>query len=183
MDKKHRLSGFRALLEYHKTNSCHLEETDGSHRLWRELSAEAKLDYLTRDAAWYDVPFEEFAQAVRESIPNDVIQEAALRLAFRSGRQLHDLENLFPDDGRNESAPPLVERVNELLHAHSPEQEDDEVLNCEKLAALFKEMRADEAAAKREDAHGHGKQASRKTLDAKTGAAAVEKGKDKDIER
>jgi hypothetical protein len=54
---------------------------------------------------------------------------------------------------------------------------------AEELAALFKEMRADEAAAKREDAHWYGKEAFQKILDEKTKAPAVEKGKDRGIER
>ena len=82
MDEKHRLSGFRALLESHKTNTCHLAEADGSYRLWRDLSAEAKLKSIVRDAAYYDVPFVPFVEAVRESVDAAVIEEAAaLRLA------------------------------------------------------------------------------------------------------
>ena len=180
MDEKYRQSGFKALLESHKANSHHLEETDGSLRLWRDLSAEGKLEYMARDAAWYDVPFEQFAQVVRESVDNAAIEEAALRLAFRSRRELHDLENLFPDDGRTDSPPPLVERVSELLNANSPEHEDEEVLTCEKLAALFKEVRADEATAKREDAHWYGMEALeayQKILDGKMKAPAAEKAK------
>jgi hypothetical protein len=183
MNKKQRLSGFKALLESEKSNSFYLEDADGNLRLWRELSAEGKLQWIVRDAAYYDVPFEPFAEAVRESVGNGAIEEAALRLALRSGRELHALEKLFPDDGRNESAPPLVERVAELLDAQSLEHESDAVLSCEKLAALFKEMRADEAAGKLEDAHRYDKEAVHKTLEEKTNAPAAEKAKDKDIER
>jgi hypothetical protein len=182
MDEKHRLSGFKALLESHKKNSYHLVEPDGSFRLWQDMSAEARLENIVRDAALYDVPFGQFADAVRESVDNAAIEEAALRLAMRSGRELHDLEKLFPDDGRTEP-PPLVERVSELLNAESPEHEDEEMLTCEGLAALFKEIRADEAAGKREDAHWYGEEAFQKILDGKTKAPAAEKGKDRDIER
>jgi hypothetical protein len=54
---------------------------------------------------------------------------------------------------------------------------------AEELAALFKEIRADEAAAKREDAHWYGREAFRNILDAKADAPAAEKTKDKGIER
>jgi hypothetical protein len=183
MDEKHRQSGFRALLASRKTNTYHLEDVDGDRRLWRDLSAEGKVEQTARDAAYYDVPFEQFANAVRESIDIAAIEEAALRLAMRCVRELHELEGLFPDDGRTESPPPLVERVGELLNAKPPEHENEEALNCSKLAALFKEMRSDEAAAKREDAHWYGNESIRKSLNAKAEAPAAEKGKDRDIER
>jgi hypothetical protein len=124
MDEKHRLSGFKALLESQKANSHYLEEPDGSFRLWRDLSAEARLEYIVKDAALYDVPFEQFAEAVRESIDYAAIEEGALRLAMRNGRELHDMEGFFPDDGRTEPPPPLVERVRELMNAESPEHEN-----------------------------------------------------------
>jgi hypothetical protein len=183
MDEKHRVSGFKALLESHKKNSYHLIDPDGSFRLWRELSAEARLENIVRDAAFYDVPFEQFAEAVRESVDPAAIEEAALRLALRSGKELHDLEALFPDDGRTEPPPPLVERLSELLKAESPEHENEAVLTVEKLAALFKEMREDEAAGKREDAHRYCKEDLQKLLDGKTKAPAAEKGKDRGMER
>jgi len=55
----------------------------------------------------------------------------------------------------------------------------------ETLAGLFAEIRADEAAAKREDAHGYGygKEALREILGGTTGDAAAEKGKGHGIER
>jgi len=184
MDEKHRLSGFKALVESHKTDSYHLIDSDGEFRLWRDLSAEGRLEYMVRDAAFYDVPFEHFAEAARQSVDLAALEEAALRLAMRSGRELHDLEKLLPEHGRIEPPPPLVERFSELLNAESHEHEDEEVLSCKKLAALFKEIRADEAAGKREDAHGYGKEAFQKMLDGKTNApAAAEKDKDKEIER
>ena len=181
MDEKQRRSGFKALLESHKTDSYHLIDTDGEFRLWRDLSAEGRIESIARDAAYYDVPFEQFGQAVRESVDSTAIEEAALRLAMRSRRELHDLENLLPDDGLTDP-PPLVERVRELLEAESPVHEHEEMLTCEKLAALFEEMRADEAAAKREDAHWYGKKTREQLLDGKTeGTAKI--GKDKGIER
>jgi hypothetical protein len=76
-----------------------------------------------------------------------------------------------------------VERVKELLNAKSAEHETEEVLNCHKLAALFKEMREDEAAVKQEDAHWCGSEALQKLREAGTKAPSAETGKDKDIER
>jgi hypothetical protein len=183
MDEKQRLSGFKALLESHKRNSYHLIEPDGNMHLWREMSAEGRLESIARDAAFYDVPFEEFALAVRESIANAAIEEAALRLAMRSGRELHDLEKLFPDDGRTESPPPLVERVRELLDAISSEHENEAALTGEGLAALRKEIVADTEAGKREDAHWYGKEAFQKIFNGKPEAPTAEKGKDRGIGR
>jgi hypothetical protein len=145
------------------------------------VSLEGRIESIARDAVYYNVPFEQFAQAVRESVDSTAIEEAALRLAMRSWRELQDLEKLFPDDGLTEP-PPLVERVRELRDAVSPAQEYEEMLTCEKLAALFEEMRADYAAGKREDAHWYGKETRQQLLDGKTEAAA-EMGKDKGIER
>src|SRR6267378_3927697 len=100
MDEKHRESGFKALLAHSKANTCHLADADGDYRLWRDLSAEGKVEHIARDAAYYGVAFEPFAQAVRESIDIAAIEDAALRLAMRCVRELHELERLFPDDGR-----------------------------------------------------------------------------------
>jgi hypothetical protein len=182
MDEKHRLSGFKALLASHKTNDFYLEERDGGFQLWRDLSAEARLEYIVKDAAFYDVPFEQFAEAVRESVDHAAIEEAALRLAMRSGRELYDLKALFPDDGRTEP-PPLVERVSELLNSEILEHEMEGALSVEKLAALFQEMREDESAGKHKDAHRYGKESFQKILDGKAETPAPEKGKDKGIER
>jgi hypothetical protein len=51
-----------------------------------------------------------------------------------------------------------------------------------KASALFEELRADEAAGKREDAHWYGKDTYQKILDSKT-LAAAEKEETKGIER
>lgn len=56
-------------------------------------------------------------------------------------------------------------------------------LTATEQAALFKEIRKDEAAGKREDAHWYGREAFQKILDGTTEAAAVEKGKAQGIER
>ena len=67
---------------------------------------------------------------------------------------------------------PLAEKeAFQKLHGH------------ETWSDLFKEIRADEAAGKRDDAHCYGREAFRKILDGKTEAPAVVKGKDRDIER
>jgi hypothetical protein len=58
-----------------------------------------------------------------------------------------------------------------------------EFYSAAELAALFKEMRADEAAGKREDAHQRAKEAFHEILDGKTKSPAVEKGNDRGIER
>ncbi len=182
MDEKDRIAGFKALLESHKTNSYHLIDPEGEFRLWQDLSAEGKVECIARDAAYYDVPFEQFAEAARESVDRGAIEEAALRLAVRSVRELHELEQLFPDDGRTEPPPPLVERVSELLGAVH-EHENEVWPTASEQKALFAEMRADEAAGKREDAHLYSMEAFEKILDMKAEAPAVEKGKDKGIER
>jgi hypothetical protein len=184
MDEKHRLSGFKALLESQKSNLHHLEEPDGSFRLWRNFSAEGRLEYIARDAAFYDVTFEQFAEAVRESVDSAAIEVAALRIVMRSVWELHDLEKLFRDDGRTESPPPLVERVSELLNAESPGHDSSAMLTPEEQqASLFKEILADTQAGKREDADRYGKKAAQDILGVKTKAPAAEKVKDRGIDK
>ena len=62
---------------------------------------------------------------------------------------------------------------------------EKEFYTAEELAAIFKEMREDYAAGKREEAHWYGREAFQDILDAKTKTPTVEKDKDKDrgIER
>ncbi len=113
-----RLDGFKALVEDAKNASYFMEEVDGSFRPWRELSAEAKLEHVARDAAFYDVPFEAFAEAVPDVLGDlrpAAREESMLRLVLRSVRELHGLEKLLPDDGRLEPPPPLIERFQEML--------------------------------------------------------------------
>jgi len=57
-----------------------------------------------------------------------------------------------------------------------------ETYTAEELAEIFKEIRADEEAAKREHAHQREKEAFQEILSGKTKAPAVEKGKDRGIE-
>ena len=115
MNERHKLAGMRALVDSRKSNSHYLEELDGSYRLWSDLSPQSKLEYIARDAAFYEASFESFAAVVRESIDKSALETAALRLLLRGVSELRDLEKLFPDDGRTESPPPLAERVADLL--------------------------------------------------------------------
>jgi hypothetical protein len=182
MSEKHRLAAFKAMLESQQSNAYPLAEADGSLRFWRDLSADARLEKIARSAVLFDVPFEQMAQAVRESIDNPAVEESALRLAMRSVGELHAIEKLLPNDERT-LPPPLVERVGELLRAQPDEYEDESALDPKEQAALFKELRDDYAAAKRENAHWYGSEAYQRILDAKAKAPAVEKGNDRQMER
>lgn len=122
MAKQLRPDGFDAMLADHKASSHYFEETDGSHRRWSELSAEGKLAYIARDAAFSDVPFERFAAAVRNvlgGLPGAAREEAALRLVLRSEQELHAVAELLPPDERLEGTP-LPERVQDALAEARP---------------------------------------------------------------
>src|SRR5262245_58925761 len=56
------------LADYKRQSSVYYEENDGTLRRWGELSVEAKLSYVARDAAIYDVSFDRFARAAREAV-------------------------------------------------------------------------------------------------------------------
>ncbi len=127
MDEKQRVSGFKAILQSHKTNSYRLAEPDGSFELWQDLSSQGRLEQIARDAATYDVPFELFAEAVRDSIEKPTLEDATFRLVLRYERELHDLEMLVPDDGQT-GAMPLVRRVCDILLANEPTIEFDRLL-------------------------------------------------------
>src|SRR5271166_5532496 len=99
MNDKERLEGFKALLTSEQANAFYLEDHDGEYRLWSDLSAQGKLEAIARDAAYYDVAFEDFADSVRESVDAAAIEDAALRVVMRSYRELHDVEKLLPEDG------------------------------------------------------------------------------------
>ncbi len=60
---------------------------------------------------------------------------------------------------------------------------EKERYSAEELAALFKEIRADEAAGKREDAHWYRKEAFQELLNGQPKPSVPEKGEDKGIER
>src|SRR5262249_27473948 len=76
---------------------------NGDLRLWKDLSGEGRLGYITSAAAMYDVPFEVFAEAVRDCISDSRLLEAALRTVLQNGHELSGLSKLLPDDGRTES--------------------------------------------------------------------------------
>jgi len=122
MNKKQRLAGFDALLESRRNSSHYYEESDGSWRQWHELSAEGKTGYIASDAALYDVPFERFAQAVRDAVgeqPALVREDAYLRLALSNQRELHELERLLPPDHTGTESVPLLARFKEVLDWHA----------------------------------------------------------------
>ena len=113
MKKKNQLEGFKALVASDMSNNSQLEDVDGNYRSWDELSLEGKVRRIAGNAAYYDVPFEPFAEEVREVLgvlPPREGEEAAWRLVLRHERELHALEKLLPDDGRVEPYPPLVKR-------------------------------------------------------------------------
>jgi hypothetical protein len=122
MAKRQQPDGFDLLLADHQNSSHYFEEADGSHRLWSELSAEGKLAYLAGDAALYNVPFERFRAAVRDvlgEVGPAIREDAALRLALRSEKELHAVARLLPPDERLEGTP-LPERVEEALAEARP---------------------------------------------------------------
>jgi hypothetical protein len=108
-----KVANFKAMVEDSRnSNSNHFfEEMDGDRRPWAELSAAGKLDYISRYAAFSDVPFQPFAQAVKDTIGD--VGEAALRVVLASQKELHAIAELFPDDGRIEPTP-LVEQVKNM---------------------------------------------------------------------
>jgi uncharacterized protein (UPF0335 family) len=113
--EQHGVEGFHALLADHKHSSSYYEEMDGDWRQWPELSAEGKLSYLAGDAAYYDVPFHHFAEAVRDVLsdqPPAAREDAALRLLLSYARELQGLARLLPDNGRTEPTP-LIDRFRE----------------------------------------------------------------------
>src|SRR5437667_160539 len=117
-DEQHRVEGFHALLVDHQNSGHAFEETDGSWRQWRELSARGRLSSITADAAWYEVPFESFAAAVRDVLsgqPAAVREEAALGLLYSYARELHGLAQMLPDYPGTNFPPPLTERFEHLL--------------------------------------------------------------------
>jgi len=114
MNDKNRLAGFKALIEDRKKGWRYFEEMDGSLRRWNKLSPQSKLQYIASDAVFCNVPFERFAEAVRDVLPPAALVEASLQMVLHYERELHGLANLLPDHGRTESVP-LVERFKEIL--------------------------------------------------------------------
>lgn len=109
-----KIAGFKASVESMKNSPDNhvFEEMDGDRQSWADLSAPAKLQYIVLDAARHDVPFEPFAQVVKDTIGD--AGEAALRVVLDGQKELHAIAKLFPDDGRIEPTP-LVEQVKEML--------------------------------------------------------------------
>src|SRR5437870_432425 len=66
--KPKQLAGFHALVTSDKSGSSQLEDVDGDYRYWDKLSAAGKVRQIARNAAYYDVPFTPFAEAVRDAI-------------------------------------------------------------------------------------------------------------------
>jgi hypothetical protein len=99
---------------------------------------------------------------------------------MHSGRELHELEKLIPDDGLL-APPPLVESFRDLLDAKIAEGENERWHTAAEQAALFKEIRTDEAAGKREDAHWYAMEAFKNVLGRKAEIPITEKEKDKGI--
>jgi hypothetical protein len=112
--ERDKLEGFKASVEDSKNSPSnhYFEEMDGDRHPWAELSAAAKLQYVALDAVRHDVPFESFAEVVKETIGD--LGEAALRVVLEGQKELHAIARLFPDDGRTEPTP-LVEQVKEMM--------------------------------------------------------------------
>jgi hypothetical protein len=109
-----RIASFKAMVEDSRNSpsNYYFDEMGGDSRPWAELSAAAKLEYISRYAALADAPFALFAQVVKETISD--VGEAALRVMLEDRKELHAIAKLFADDGRTEPTP-LVERVKDML--------------------------------------------------------------------
>lgn len=124
MNAKHRLANFRAMVKDHSSSTHYFEEIGGERRQWKDLSPDGKLEYIARDAALCDVPFERFAEAVRELIGQSVIGDAALRTVLRNANEARALEGLLPPERGTESRP-LIDRFKEILHEPSSQQREN----------------------------------------------------------
>ena len=107
--ERRKVDGFKAMVG---SRGYHFEEMDGSSQGWADLSAAAKLQYIARDAALCDVPFQAFAEAAKDVIGDK--PDAALQVVLEYQKELHGLGQLLPDDGRLEPTP-LIERFKEIL--------------------------------------------------------------------
>jgi hypothetical protein len=107
---------FVAMMKYSPDNHV-FEEMDGDRLPWDDLSAAAKLQYIARDAVISDVPFEPFAQVVKDTIGE--VGEAALRVVLAGQKELHAIEKLFPDD---EQVKGLLDYVSVLESRPMPEE-------------------------------------------------------------
>ena len=121
-----RIISFKRSVESMKNSPTghHFEEMNGDWRPWDDLSAAAKLQYIARDAVICDVPFESFAEVVKNTMGGRV--DAALRVVLDGQKELHAIAKLFPDDGQTESTP-LVEQVKDMLdHVSALEAQEKE---------------------------------------------------------
>jgi hypothetical protein len=109
-----KIASFKTLVEImkHSPDNHVFEEMDGDRRPWDDLSAAAKLQHIAWDAAHSNVPFEPFAQVVKDTIGD--CGEAALRVVLDGQKELHAIVKLFPDDGRTETTP-VFDLVKEML--------------------------------------------------------------------
>jgi hypothetical protein len=115
--EKRRLEGFEAKVASDKGNGYGMEDADGEYRAWNDLSAEGKLWQLAGNAAYSDVSFEAFAREARDvlgHLPPAAREEAALWLALRNEKELHQLAKLLPEHDRLEPYP-LVEQLRDTL--------------------------------------------------------------------
>jgi hypothetical protein len=118
MPEADRIEGFRALTASDRSGSYYMEDADGEHRLWDEMSAVGKLRQIASNAAYYDVPFMPFAEMVHDALGSagmTPLEVAALRVVWRDERELYELACLIPDDGRTESGPSPVEFFREVM--------------------------------------------------------------------
>jgi hypothetical protein len=151
LDEQRRVEGFHALLATYQKSNWLFHDADGASRPWRDLSPEGRLDYIAGGAVSHDVPFERFAEAVRDALgdqPPAAREEAAGRLLFSQRRELHDLARLAPDDERATTYTPLIDRFREVIHWYEQklteyEQKLTDLAPHAKLAAAFKDMLAD----------------------------------------
>jgi hypothetical protein len=100
------------------SRQCLREDVDGNRRYWNDLSAQRKLMAIASDAAYCDVSFEPFAEAVKDvlsDIPAPAREEAALRLVLQADRERYELEKLLPSYKGLEEAPSLRDRFKEVL--------------------------------------------------------------------
>lgn len=102
---------FKAVVE-DMTNNRAPKEMDGIRQIWAGLSPAAKLQTIAREAARHHVPFEPFAETVKNTIGD--MGEAALRVVLDNQKELHAIAKLFPDHAWTEPAP-LIEQVKEML--------------------------------------------------------------------
>jgi hypothetical protein len=116
-DEQRRLKGFQATLADHKQSGSYFLESDDAWRHWPELSPERKLSYLAFDAAYFEMPVERLAAAVRDMMgdqPAAVREEVLLGVLLDRERELHEVARLLPGDGRTEPTP-LIGRIRQWL--------------------------------------------------------------------